>query len=399
MCGASHLTWDHRTRVRFLRRLQLEIDRAPTAVPVKSFGTSPGTVFIEILRLDGFTAQIAFAGRSYCFSVRPFVGGGFQRPWNLQWPRASLPLAGGVDVPRRFHPGNIKTASPVALRQSPSPQAPIVTRLSSLHTFDHFSIGDGALLAAVYERVNGWSRLRLIDGRTAWLAPADSGKFVSFERLAMRADGMRGEWGWALSSTAGGAGREPVAHDPRRRWIGYLVPVGEASGSIPAFATPDRTRPQIAAEGSDSGLRLASVEPDAHGPARAIVFSRRPGWLEVGLEGTGESYRQEGLTHAWIEDIPSRWVVRPVDAQEGERLLTRPWGLEATPAAIVHEMKRLGGVLWLRVTVLAGEPCELALYAIAEDRAWRGLAARARSVRQACRMVRYVLRLRRGMRI
>jgi hypothetical protein len=334
----------------------------PDEVPIKSFASSPLWLFIEIERLDGFTAEMTFRGRSYYFSVRSFVGGRWERAWNFVWPRATPALAGGVDVPRLFRPRTFKRASPVVLRKAPSVSAPVLTHLSSLQTFEHFSIGAGTLLAAVYERSSGWSRLRLIDGRTAWLAPADSGKFVSFERLAMRSDGMSGDWGWAFSSNAGGADRKPVAHDPRRRWIGYLVPGARAPMTTPVFASPDRTRLPIGHAGSGERPHLAMVDTGGNAPARAIVFSRRPGWLEVGLEGTGESYRMEGLTHAWIEDVPGRWVVHSVDARERERLLTLRWGAEARPAATVHEVERVHGVLWLRVTVFAGEPCEHALY-------------------------------------
>jgi hypothetical protein len=117
------------------------------------------------------------------------------------------------------------------------------------------------MLAAVYGRTRGWSLLRLIDGGTGWISPADSGSSVSAERLALSADGIY-DWDWTLASEPGGQQRTAVPRDPRRKWIGYLVERELVAGSVPVFATPDRSSPPVAEWDPAGDMRLAYVRPD-----------------------------------------------------------------------------------------------------------------------------------------
>ena len=335
----------------------------PPDVPVKSFPEAPTWAFIELTRLDGFLGTLTYRGISYFFDVRPIVGSRWQRASLVHWPKSSPPLAGGVDIPRIFHPANRKEPYSIALHAAPNAAAAVVTRVTSTHYFEKFSIGQGALLAAVYGRAGRWSLLRLIDGRTAWIAPQDSARFVSVESLALRADGMRG-WDWTLAPEPGSAQRTAVPHDPRRKWIGYLVEREPLNGSVPIFSTPDRNATQLAVWGSTTHIVLASVRPDQ---SRPIIFSRQAGWLEVGLEAFRETYSQESAKHGWIEDSPSRWTVRLVEPDAAENLLKRAWAPESGPSATVIETRTVEGKLWLHVKVVAGEPCEHAMY---PDLAW-----------------------------
>lgn len=276
----------------------------------------------------------------------------------LNWPRASPPLAGGVDIPRIFHPANRKAPYAIVLRQAPSETAPVVTTLTSTRYFEQFSIGEGAMLAAVYSRHDRWSLLRMIDNRTGWISPADSGRFVSVERLALRSDGISG-WDWTLAPEPGSPERKPVPRDPRRAWIGCLVSPGSRTGSIPLFERPDRNVAPIASWDETGNTSLVSIYMD--GTERPMVFSRRPGWLEVALEQSEQTYAQESVKHVWLEDTQPAWSVLPVSPGEAAQLLSRKWP-EGTSAAQVVETRRINGELWLHVKVFVGEPCEHELY-------------------------------------
>jgi len=332
----------------------------PAGVPIRSFSQDPTWMFIELARVDGLVGAVAYDGAEFYFDLRPIVGRRWQSPWMLEQPRASPPLEGGVDIPRIFHPVNPRAPYSIVLRQAPSNTAPVVTTLTSTRYLDTFSLGEGALVASVYGRTERWSLLRLIDGRTGWIAPADSGKFVSAERLALRSDGMS-DWDWTLAPAPGSTERRPVPRDPRRTWIGSLVRPGATDGSIPVFATPDRNAASIATWGDpNSDIDLVSINVD--GTERPIVFSRRPGWFEVALERSEQTYAQESVKHVWIQDTPAGWSVVPVSPSEAAQLLLEKWPGGYSAAAEVVETRTINGELWLRVKVFAGEPCEHQMY-------------------------------------
>lgn len=130
---------------------------------------------------------------------------------------------------------------------------------------------------------------------------------------------------------------------------------------MPVFAAPDNSQPPVASfkGGEDSTLEVVCPVDGEWG--RPIVFSRKPGWLEVGLHGEKASYRDESVKRVWIEDQPARWPVRSVDGVDAERWLTAVWDPEANPGVTVLETRRVRGALWLRVQVLLGEACEISM--------------------------------------
>ena len=88
-----------------------------------------------------------------------------------------------MDVPAAFRPKTPGRTFTLRLREQPLATSAIVATLTTMELCDKFGIGNGTLLASVYGRLSGWSLLRLIDGRLGWLAPEDSGKFMSLERM------------------------------------------------------------------------------------------------------------------------------------------------------------------------------------------------------------------------
>jgi len=333
----------------------------PADVPLRFWAyQGPFGAFIEISRLYGSVVEVRYGEKLYYFGLRSVPGD----PWTgvgggsiLQPPEGSPPMLGGVDVPGAFRPTGRGGRFAVDLLASPKSGSPVVAILSTLRDFENFSLGDGAHVATVYARSNGWYLLRLFDGRTAWLSRDGAGKYVALERLYERGPtGIWAEWDRTLMTLPGGGEKSVAGLDPRRAWIGYLDS-GAQPGAFAVYSSPNKNEPPI---GRFDDRDFDSINAGTQGE-RPIVFSRLPGWLEVGLDNERRSYRDESVKHVWIEDDPGRWSVRHVAAVEREKLLTAEWGLEAWPAVEVMETRRVNGELWLRVSVVAGAPCEFSI--------------------------------------
>ena len=327
--------------------------RCPSDLPIE---LSSGSVSIELTRVSGSLVEILFRDVPHYFSLRSLPGD----PWSgssgtfILPPVSSLPLLGGVDVPSAFRPKAGRSAT--TLHRSPDRNSPVLETFTSARYLESFSLGGSALVANVYGRSNRWSLLRLIDGRTGWLRPEDAGKFVSLERLVTRGDNyLSPDWDRTLARAPGEAARFPVPHDPRRSWIGYLEPLQKPDGTVTVFAAPDRSQPQRVTYDNTDRSALESVLLSS-GEYRPIVFSRRPGWLEVALHEE-PSIRQD-RTRVWMEEAPSQWTLQAVDAVDAELLLTPEWGPEAQPAVEVVETRYVNGHPWLHVRVLVGGACE-----------------------------------------
>lgn len=332
----------------------------PTDVPIKP--SRQRTIELEVTRLNGRTVEVRYRGTAHYMDLRTLPA----NPWGWEYgayfrlPTTSPPLRGGVDIPRLFRPPTRQRIA-VTLRTRPSGASGVVATLQSRRMLETFSLGQGAHVAAVYERANRWNLVRLIDGRTGWLAPEDAGKFVSFERLVRREQQtyMTAAWDGTLAREPGAERTISAPDDPRRVWIGYVPWVADQPLAGPVYASPDEPSEPLPADGREA---FESIEvPAGSGQGGPIVFSRRPGWLEVGLYDSGSSYRKEGLQHVWIREDASRWTVRTVEKATAEAALMAAWGPPALQAVRVLESVRIRGVLWLRVRVLVGEACELVL--------------------------------------
>src|SRR5262249_8713210 len=99
--------------------------------------------------------------------------------------QTTRPLLGVVDIPALFRPTG-KGRRPIVLKRAPLPESPVVATLASDTDLGLLGVGRGTEAAAVYARSNHWSLIRLVDGRTGWLAPSDAGKFARLERVLMR---------------------------------------------------------------------------------------------------------------------------------------------------------------------------------------------------------------------
>ena len=328
----------------------------PADVPIKTQrAESP---LLELARIDLPAAEVRYRGKSYYFDLRklPDAYEGHQGP-ALYFPLKAPVLRGGVDVPAAFRP---RRGSPLRLTlyDRPSDGAKPLLTVTSIQYLDRFGVGEGTLLASVYERSNRWSLVRFIDGRMGWLSPADSGKFMSLERMLTLNDEDRyltDRWDRRLVTTPGGTETFEVAPDPRRKWIGWLVPANEHPGNVPLFERPDRSAPALGEVGPMTRLRLLALND-----SRPLVFSRQNGWIEVVVDDD-RCYRPEANKHAWIADVPGRWDVRPADPAETDDLWFAAWGKPIGTSVKILATRRVQGVLWLRVRVFLGEACERAL--------------------------------------
>jgi hypothetical protein len=343
----------------------------PADLPIKSFTFSYDSVsrspylFIEITRLDGLLVEIRLRGAPYYFSLKSLPGaqGTPAAGYRVTSPAKSPPLLGVVDIPAVFRPSPAAKTPRIALRLRPRADSPGVATIGSVLDFDAVGLGEGTLTAAVYARSNRWSLLRLIDGRTAWLGPDEAGKFASLERVLHNnaTTTYMSSWDRVLAKVPGGE-RFTAPRDPRRVWIGYLEPRTAAQLSV--FAKPDRTS-EAAGELSSMNPRETLETISATAAAgrgmtddRVIVFSRRPGWFEVALEGADTHERSERV---WLEDSPSVWEFHEVSAGEADRLLIAAWGREKGPAVTITETRHVQGSLWLHVEILIGRACDIAL--------------------------------------
>jgi hypothetical protein len=388
-------------------------------LPIKSFLVGEGPyLFIEVTRLDGSLVEVRYREEPYYFSLKSLPG----NPWSssprytIELPEKSPPLLGVVDIPAIFRPAS-RVRPAVILRRAPRLDSPTVRTVSSANDFVSVGLGEGTLTASVYARSGRWSLMRLLDGRQGWLAPADAGKFASFERVLRNhapETYMSYNWDRMLARAPGGSERFAVPHDPRRSWLGYLEPIGgivrveftpyavgepgqqiatiekqhpgdtylghfrrrsngteflefQTARALPLFATPDRNDVPIGQlEGLNPEKTLETVsvksanprDPRGESQAGAIVFSHRPGWFEVALREADEHDQKKRV---WIEDTPSAWALHDVPPVEADRLLTEVWGNEKLPAVSIKEAKRVAGALWLHVEVLMGGGCEIVL--------------------------------------
>jgi hypothetical protein len=338
----------------------------PSEVPVK---TVVGQIasFLEISRVNSAVGQIRFRSRHFYFDLSKFPDA-FQDHKGplLNFPLKSPPVVGGVDVPSAFRP---KRGQRLALNlyDRPSEDARPIIKVTSVQYLDTMGIGEGTLLASVYRRSNRWSLLRFVDGRLGWLSPADSGKYMSHERLVS----IYGEdtylthrWDRKLAATPGGALTLHVPTDPRRRWMGWLFAEGKARLRVPVFPRPDRNEAPLGMFGDGERVRLLEL-PDSAFHQRPVVFSQREGWIEVAMDDS-DCYRPEGKDRAWLEDVPGRWRIEVVNQSKADDIWFAAWGKASNTAAKLLEIRRVGVRLWFRVRVFLGEGCERGLCRVTE---------------------------------
>jgi hypothetical protein len=258
----------------------------------------------------------------------------------------TAPLLGGIDIPAAFRPRRGSKLQ-LQLYRRPSEQSSVVLTVTSVEMLDTFSLGDGALVAAVYGRTQRWNRLRLLDGRGGWLAPVDAGKYVSLERLLETQSSLHSaNWDRVLLDAPRGERQIVLKPDPRAALVGWLR-VHRPDEAIDVFAAPNQ-QPLTRLTPSNSAERLATLN------YLPVVFSETAGWIEVGLE-TDSSITRSWGKRGWLVDDPARWtVVRDVEA------------LELSPAGgygfQVLEKRYVKGALWLRVKVFADDECYQSLF-------------------------------------
>jgi hypothetical protein len=238
--------------------------------------------------------------------------------------------------------------------------------------------------AIVVEARGRWLKLRLDDGE-AWVETSDPNQYLSLEQLLSRRPAyLTQAWDGTLAATPGGVSQIRPA-DPRRRVIGYIVPVLEmlqvtlAPGQdseetrrqydassirssrgpngthilfiergtwVSAFERPDPGAPVVArfkTDTCDQALRSTSANPPD-----VPVFARRSGWLQVALRR--ETWKDE--PRAWIEESPVwRFHALAADA-EREKFEDEVFGRELSSVRFLRS-RAVHGRLWLEVEVMS----------------------------------------------
>ncbi len=238
--------------------------------------------------------------------------------------------------------------------------------------------------AIVLEARGRWFKLRLDDGE-AWVETSDPDRYLSLEQLLeLRPAYLTQAWDGTLAATPGGASRRPPA-DPRRRVIGYVVPVREmlqvtlAPGqdsekirrqydvsSIGSSRRPDGTRILFiergtwvsAFERSDPGSPVVArfktdrcdqaLRSTSANPPDVPVFVRRPGWLQVALR----RHEWKDEPRAWIEES-TVWRFHGFAADaERESFEDEAFGREHSSVRFLRS-RAVGARLWLEVQVMS----------------------------------------------
>lgn len=89
-------------------------------------------------------------------------------------------LVGLLDLEPLAHGGA------VALHAAPEADSPVLARVTVIEAVETAELGYEFAAAVVYARIDGWYRLKLRDGRHAWLAPGQAGTFVPYAELPVR---------------------------------------------------------------------------------------------------------------------------------------------------------------------------------------------------------------------
>lgn len=110
-------------------------------------------------------------------------------------------------------------AAPTDALAAAPPGLPVLDTVRSYADVVSREVGYEVGAAVVLARVAGWSRVRLADGRTGWVAPADAGTFFPYEELPVR----------RLAYLTGS-------------WSGYLWP--DPGAGIPARSARKGTEPR-----------------------------------------------------------------------------------------------------------------------------------------------------------
>ncbi|HUF27883.1 MAG TPA: hypothetical protein VMM18_12985 [Gemmatimonadaceae bacterium] len=241
--------------------------------------------------------------------------------------------------------------------------------------------------AIVLEQRGRWFRVRLNDG-AAWVRASSRDEFHPLQRLLTDAlTHMTDSWDGTVAPEPGAATRVQVPGDPRRLFVGYLVPqvqrvrvVLEAGGkpdsvrahyrasamssrsgpngtrilqletgsSHPLFERPDRLAPVAGqVESNRCGAVLETIRPN-----QVPVFEQRAGWYQVARRS--DDWRN--AERLWLEDA-SVWRFHPVaDDAERERLAVAAWG-EEIRAVRVGGFREVADTLWVEVEILSHSPC------------------------------------------
>lgn len=93
---------------------------------------------------------------------------------------ANESLIGLIDVAGFSHAGFAR------LHERPEPESPVVAEVEDYSALVRHEVGYEEPGASVFARADGWSKLRLADGRTGWLPPDLAGTFFSYPDILVR---------------------------------------------------------------------------------------------------------------------------------------------------------------------------------------------------------------------
>jgi len=89
-------------------------------------------------------------------------------------------LRGLLDLAPLAHGGVVRVF------ERPAPAAPVLTTIDEYAAVVSREVGYEVAAAAVFGRIDGWSRVRLADGRVGWIADGEAGTWFPYEDLAVR---------------------------------------------------------------------------------------------------------------------------------------------------------------------------------------------------------------------
>lgn len=89
-------------------------------------------------------------------------------------------LRGLLDLAPIAHGGVVRVFA------RPDADAPVLAMIDAADALATREVGYEVPAAAVYDRVEGWSRVRLADGRSGWIPPEDSGTWFPYADLPVR---------------------------------------------------------------------------------------------------------------------------------------------------------------------------------------------------------------------
>lgn len=141
-------------------------------------------------------------------------------------------LVGLLDLPALAHGGD------VSVRDAPRADA---ARHATVRSYDDLAsreVDYEVAAAVVLARVDGWSRVRLADGRAGWVAPGDAGTWFPYAELPVnRLAYLNGHWsGFVWPDPGAGLPARSGRKDPAGREE-YTVDVHESTlvGGLPWF--------------------------------------------------------------------------------------------------------------------------------------------------------------------